>query len=89
MCEDGDLYFYDTLVLATGARARRPNLPGVHKQNIYTFRTLKDAEEILAGYESAKNIVVDAIDGAVGGGQLIRNEELGINIYTPQKPVTY
>jgi uroporphyrinogen-III synthase/uncharacterized protein YoxC len=39
--------------------------------------------------QSAKNIVVDAIDGAVGGGQLIRNEELGINIYTPQKSVTY
>ncbi len=38
--------------------------------------------------QKAKSIVADTISGYTTGGKLIRNEELGINIYTPKKPVT-
>lgn len=38
--------------------------------------------------QSAKSLVDDAISGFTGG-ELIRNEEFGINIYTPKKSVTY
>lgn len=41
---DGDDVPYDRLVLATGARARRPAIPGVDLPQVLTLRTLDDAQ---------------------------------------------
>ena len=55
---------YDTLVLATGARALRPDLPGIGLENIYTLRRMEDAAGILAATKGAKRAVI------VGGGYI-------------------
>lgn len=60
----GKRYSYDLLVMATGARAHIPHVPGVDQKGIYTFRNLKDAESLYARIASSRNIVV------VGGGLL-------------------
>ena len=57
-------YDYDKLILATGARAHQPDIPGYQQQGVYTFRNLKDTEHLFTRVNSARHIVV------VGGGLL-------------------
>ena len=33
---------YDKLIIATGARSRRPNIPGSDARNIFTLKDLQD-----------------------------------------------
>ena len=61
---EGDQYPYDKLVIATGARAHIPNVPGNHLKGVYCFRKLADAESLYARVYSARHIVI------VGGGLL-------------------
>jgi len=53
---------YDALVLATGAAAIRPPLPGIDLPGIFVLRTIPDARQIRAAVERASSAVV------VGGG---------------------
>ncbi|MBC7292247.1 MAG: NAD(P)/FAD-dependent oxidoreductase [Actinotalea sp.] len=73
--EDGSAHRYDALVLATGARARVPDLPGLaarraHARDdalpagVHALRTLDDAREIVAATLNARRAVV------LGGGVL-------------------
>lgn len=62
--EDGNHYNFDRLVIATGARAHVPNIPGLDQTGVYTFRNLKDAESLYARTSRAQHIVI------VGGGLL-------------------
>lgn len=62
--QHGNAFAYDHLVLATGARAHVPNIPGVTQTGVYTFRNLKDAESLYNRISRARHIVV------VGGGLL-------------------
>ncbi len=55
---------YDTLVLATGAQAIRPDLPGIDLENIYTLRRMEDAAKIASATQNAKRAVI------VGGGYI-------------------
>lgn len=60
----GRRYAYETLVLATGARAHQPNIPGLEQTGVYTFRNLKDADHLYARTARARHVVV------LGGGLL-------------------
>jgi 3-phenylpropionate/trans-cinnamate dioxygenase ferredoxin reductase subunit len=53
---------YDWLVLATGARARPLNVPGVGLQGVLTLRSLDDAERLRVLAPAARKVCV------VGGG---------------------
>ena len=55
---------YDILVLATGAQAIKPDLPGMDLENIYTLRRMEDAAAIIEGAQGAERAVV------VGGGYI-------------------
>jgi 3-phenylpropionate/trans-cinnamate dioxygenase ferredoxin reductase component len=59
---DGSTLPYDGLALATGARARIPDLPDVALAGVCVLRDMRDAREIARRLETAKNLVV------VGGG---------------------
>ncbi len=61
---EGQDYFYETLVLATGSRAHVPSVKGVHLKNVFTFRDLKDTEHLKARTARSRHVVV------VGGGLL-------------------
>jgi len=60
----GNSHAFDKLVIATGARPHRPNIPGIDQTGVYTFRNLKDAEFLFARVSRARHIVI------VGGGLL-------------------
>jgi 3-phenylpropionate/trans-cinnamate dioxygenase ferredoxin reductase subunit len=53
---------YDTLVLATGARARRLSLPGSDLKGFLELRTIEDAEAIKAWFKPGFRLAI------VGGG---------------------
>lgn len=61
---EGHQYFYDKLVIATGAKAYTPTITGHHLTGVYTFRNLKDTEALYARVMRARHIVI------VGGGLL-------------------
>ncbi|MET7374168.1 FAD-dependent oxidoreductase [Micromonospora arida] len=66
--DDGERIGYDHLVLATGARAVVPPLPGLDPANlperVVPFRTLDDCRRILAAADGARSALV------LGGGLL-------------------
>jgi 3-phenylpropionate/trans-cinnamate dioxygenase ferredoxin reductase subunit len=58
----GATLHYDKLLLATGSRARRLNIPGSDLKGIYYLRTLADVDAIRAEFAAGKRIVI------AGGG---------------------
>lgn len=62
--DQGQVYDYDTLILATGSRAHIPDVPGVECEGVYTLRSLRDSETLSARLSRARHMVV------VGGGLL-------------------
>lgn len=64
LSQNNKKFYYDKLVLAQGANPIRPNLEGIDNKNIFTVRTLADADKIkdYVATNDIKNAVV------VGGG---------------------
>ncbi len=62
--EDGETIAYDTLILATGARARRLNLPGADLEGVQVLRSAADAEVLKLALGPGKRLAV------VGGGYI-------------------
>ena len=64
LTQNNEKFYYDKLVLAQGANPIRPNLEGIDNKNIFTVRTLADADKIKEYV--AKNDINSAV--VVGGG---------------------
>lgn len=60
--DDGSRLDYDTLVLATGTRARRLTLPGSDLAGVHTLRTASDARALRDALTGVKRVAV------IGGG---------------------
>ena len=61
---DGRAFNYDTLILATGARARALDIPGADLAGVLTLRSAADAEHLKAALGPDKRLVV------IGGGYI-------------------
>lgn len=55
---DGSSLVGDELLIVTGARARTPDIPGAHLNNIYTLRSYDDCDRIIEASKNAKNAVI-------------------------------
>ena len=55
---DGSSLKYDALLLATGAKARKLDVPGANLANIFTIRQTEDVNSILDAIKDAKKAVV-------------------------------
>lgn len=62
--QDGDVYPYDKLVLATGSYPFVPPIEGADQEHCHVYRTLEDLDAIQASSQSSKRGVV------IGGGLL-------------------
>jgi nitrite reductase (NADH) large subunit len=62
--DDGSVTGYDTLLLATGSTAFMPPIQGLHRTNVFTFRTLDDTRQLLERAGPRVKAVV------IGGGLL-------------------
>ena len=56
--EDGTTLAYDALVLCTGGRPRRLDVPGADLDNVFTLRSLADSEALREAARKAKKAVV-------------------------------
>ena len=57
-CADGIVLHYDTALLATGCTPRRPDIPGMHLNNVFALRCRADADAILAQAERIERAVI-------------------------------
>lgn len=64
LLDDGTIVSYKKLILANGSRAFVPPVPGNDKENVFSLKSVGDAEAIKRKIPSSKNAVV------VGGGLL-------------------
>lgn len=63
LCEtDGSAISFETLVLATGATPRLPEIEGIGLDGVFALRSAGDAQRIRAAMPAARNVVV------IGGG---------------------
>ncbi len=62
LLEDGSKIEYDTLLIATGARAKLENIPGKEKYGVFGLRTISDAKQINTRLNKTKTAVM------LGGG---------------------
>jgi len=62
--ESGETLVYDTLILATGARARKLQIPGSDLAGVQVLRSAADAEELKLALGPGKRLAV------VGGGYI-------------------
>ena len=44
-----DFIHYDKLILAPGGQPKKPPIPGVDLENVFTFRGIKDAVRVDTG----------------------------------------
>ena len=72
---------YDKLLVATGSRAVVPSIAGVHKQGVFTLRTIADARKIRVYAEGIASAVI------LGGGVL--GLEIGNALRNIGKSVTF
>jgi nitrite reductase (NADH) large subunit len=61
----GDTLPFDRLLIASGARPRRPDIPGLDLDGVYTLRHLADVQRLEAGLPEGGTVVVVGA-GAVG-----------------------
>jgi NADPH-dependent 2,4-dienoyl-CoA reductase/sulfur reductase-like enzyme/nitrite reductase/ring-hydroxylating ferredoxin subunit len=76
---------YDKLLVATGGRPKKPEIPGINLENIMTLRSVKDAEKILASAQRSKQIVIlGASFIGMESAQNLASEERKINVIAPE-----
>ena len=55
---DGSTLHYDALLLASGSKPRTLEIPGSDLQNVFTLRSVEDADKIIAATKAIKRMVV-------------------------------
>jgi 3-phenylpropionate/trans-cinnamate dioxygenase ferredoxin reductase subunit len=75
---------YDTLVLATGARARRLSLPGSDLKGFLELRTIEDAEAIKAWFKPGFRLAIIG-GGYVGLEVAASARNLGVDVHVIER----
>ena len=64
VCEDGQIYEYDSLVLTTGSAPIKPPIPGIDLKGVHLLRTIEDVNGIVGDLREGKRAAV------IGGGYI-------------------
>jgi apoptosis-inducing factor 3 len=82
---DGMVLSYETAVLATGATANVPNIPGVRLSGVYPLRTRQDAAYIVASARpGAQVVVVGSSFIGLEAASALRERGLDITVVAPE-----
>jgi 3-phenylpropionate/trans-cinnamate dioxygenase ferredoxin reductase subunit len=77
--EDGDRVSYDKVLIATGVRNRRLQLPGADLEGIYSLRTVADADRILAESRSGRRALLIGM-GFIGSEIAASLRQFGVEV---------
>lgn len=75
LVESGEKIFYNKLLIAAGAIPKIPNIPGIDKEGVFSFRNLNDLERILSKIKTAEKAFV------LGGGNIGLQAACGLKSY--------
>lgn len=87
--DDGSTYRepYDKLILAPGARAVRPDVPGIGSERLFTLRTVEDTFAIADFIDRVRPRTATVVGGGFIGLEMAENlTELGIKVAVVQRP---
>ena len=78
---------YDKLILSSGARPVRPDLPGINDNRVFFLRTVEDTFKIRAFVENTKPETAVMIGGGFIGLEIAENLiDLGVKVTIIQRP---
>jgi NADPH-dependent 2,4-dienoyl-CoA reductase/sulfur reductase-like enzyme/nitrite reductase/ring-hydroxylating ferredoxin subunit len=82
---DGTELSYDTAVLATGATANVPNIPGVRLSGVYSLRSRQDAAHIVASANpGAQAVIVGSSFIGLETASALRARGLNVTVVAPE-----
>ncbi len=77
---------FEALVLALGAEPQRPSLPGFDHPNVFTLRSLKDADALLAAAKTARRVaIVGASFIGLEVAAALRRHGLEVHVAAPEE----
>lgn len=83
--ESGSSLKYDKLLLATGSKPRRLNIPGADLENIFTLRSLDDANTIKAIAAKASHVVIAGASFiGLETAATLTERELSVTVVAPE-----
>lgn len=78
---------YDKLVISTGAKPAKPNLPGIELDDLFTLRTVEDTLKIHEFVQKKRPKSAVLVGGGYIGLELAENlHDLGIDVTIVQRP---
>jgi len=82
----GETLSYDALILALGAEPQRPPIPGFDRPNVFTLRSLKDADAILAAAKNARRVaIVGASFIGLEVAASLKHHGLDVHVVAPEE----
>jgi 3-phenylpropionate/trans-cinnamate dioxygenase ferredoxin reductase component len=77
--DDGSVIVFDRLLLATGARAMRPSIPGINEPWVHVLRTIADADRLREAARAAGSVVV-AGGGWIAAESAASLRQMGVDV---------
>jgi NADPH-dependent 2,4-dienoyl-CoA reductase/sulfur reductase-like enzyme/nitrite reductase/ring-hydroxylating ferredoxin subunit len=83
---DGSVHDYEAAVLATGAVAKRPNLPGATLPNVYTLRNRLDAASIVANApRGARAVIIGSSFIGLEAASALHERGVQVTVVAPEQ----
>lgn len=84
--EDGSSLEYDSLLLATGGKARKLDIPGANLENIFTIRQTEDVNSILDAVKNAtKALVIGSSFIGMEAAASLTQQGLEVTVISPSE----
>jgi apoptosis-inducing factor 3 len=82
----GETLSYDALILALGAEPQRPPIRGFDSPKVFTLRSLKDAQTILAAAKTARRVaIVGASFIGLEVAASLKHQGLDVHVVAPEE----
>ncbi|BAU63662.1 putative rubredoxin reductase [Stanieria sp. NIES-3757] len=81
---DNATFTYDALLVATGGKARKLNVPGSDLDNVFTLRQVEDAQHILNTVKQAKQaVIIGSSFIAMEAAASLRQQGIEVTVVSP------